>query len=98
VLTTPNPSGLLNVTLLANHEIIHPDHVECPWRTSPRCYVPNGNRCRLVPFVPVVKGGHGGISATPSAPAEPSWTQRLLARTGRPFPVDGLIVTALRDR
>ena len=106
VLTTPNPSGLLNTfASLANYEINHPDHVVMfTWRTLTTLlrrheWEPVQTRT----FVPVVKESHGGgISARAVRVGGRIVVglERLLARTGRPFAADGLIVVSrpARDR
>jgi 2-polyprenyl-3-methyl-5-hydroxy-6-metoxy-1,4-benzoquinol methylase len=99
VLTTPNPNGLLNTfALLGNYEINHPDHVVMfTWRTLTtllrrHAWEPYETRT----FVPVLKDGRAGTSsrALRLGGQFVLWLERSLARVGRPFAADGLIVVA----
>jgi SAM-dependent methyltransferase len=99
ILTTPNPVGLLNTfALLAGYEINHPDHVTMfTWRTLTNLM--RRHRWETVEtyvFVPEMKvrdRGTGGAVLGLGARFV-LWLERTLARFGRPFAADGLIVVA----
>ena len=99
ILTTPNPTGLLNTfALLAGYEINHPDHVVMfTWRTLTNLM--RRHRWETVEthtFVPEPKldsrGLRGGMLAMGARFV--LWLERTLARFGRSFAADGLIVVA----
>jgi SAM-dependent methyltransferase len=103
VVTTPNASGLVNaIALLGNYEVNHPDHValfSCHTLDAMLC------RHRWEPFehrvfVQQVKTG-GAVDARSRLLAAGARAalglERFLARVGRPYACDGLIVVA-RER
>jgi 2-polyprenyl-3-methyl-5-hydroxy-6-metoxy-1,4-benzoquinol methylase len=99
VLTTPNPNGLLNTfASLGNYEINHPDHVIMfTWRTLTTLlrrhrWEPSETRT----FVPVLKDGRAGTSSrlVRAGGRFVLWLERTLAKAGRPFTADGLIVVS----
>ena len=105
VVTTPNASGLLNAgaAALAGYEVNHPDHVtlySCftltnllerhGWRTE-----------EVATYIPVLKefGALKGRMKLLGAGARTVLSlERLLARMGRPYAADGLIVSARSTR
>ena len=105
VVTTPNASGLLNAgaAALAGYEVNHPDHVtlySCftltnllerhGWRTE-----------EVATYIPVLKefGALKGRMKLLGAGAQTVLSlERLLARMGRPYAADGLIVSARSTR
>lgn len=105
VVTTPNASGLLNATsaALAGYEVNHPDHV-----TLYSCFT----LCNLLErhgwkvdevatYVPEVKeteGLEGRMKVLANGARTLLALERLLARLGRPFAADGLIVRAVSAR
>jgi 2-polyprenyl-3-methyl-5-hydroxy-6-metoxy-1,4-benzoquinol methylase len=99
VVTTPNATGLVNaVALLANYEVNHPDHVAMFTCTTLDAML---TRHRWQPFehavfIQQVKSGgtdtRGRVLATGARAV--LGMERLLARLGRPYAADGLIVTA----
>jgi len=99
ILTTPNPVGLLNTfALLGGYEINHPDHVTMfTWRTLTNLM--RRHRWETVEtftFVPEPKLSGRGLRGTVLATAARFvlWLERTLARFGRSFAADGLIVVA----
>lgn len=99
VVTTPNASGLVNtVALLANYEVNHPDHVALFTCTTLDTML---GRHGWEPFehavyVQQVKSGGTDLRSkvlTTGARAVLG-VERLLARVGRPYAADGLIVAA----
>ena len=105
VVTTPNASGLLNAAAaaLAGWEVNHPDHV-----TLYSCYTltnlleRHGWRVEEVAtYVPVLKefdALRGRMKVLGAGARVVLGTERLLARLGRPYAADGLIVTATSAR
>jgi len=101
VVTTPNASGLLNAAAaaLAGWEVNHPDHV-----TLYSCYTltnlleRHGWRVEEVAtYVPVLKefdALEGRMKVLGAGAKVVLATERLLARLGRPYAADGLVVTA----
>ncbi|MFI5052767.1 MAG: class I SAM-dependent methyltransferase [Acidimicrobiia bacterium] len=100
VVTTPNASGFVNaIALLANYEVNHPDHVAL---YSCRTLDAMLTRHRWEPFehrvfVQQVKtsgevDGRARLLAVGARAA--LGLERLLARMGRPYACDGLIVAA----
>ncbi len=101
VVTTPNASGLLNAgaAALAGYEVNHPDHVtlySCftltnllerhGWRTD-----------EVATYVPVLKefgALRGRMKVLGAGASVVLGAERLLARLGRPYAADGLIVSA----
>ncbi|MEX1007242.1 MAG: methyltransferase domain-containing protein [Acidimicrobiia bacterium] len=99
-ITTPNAAGLVNTfASLANYEVNHPDHV-----TMFTCHTLDAmlRRHRWDPvehrvFVQQVKtraGGSARSAALTTAARALLGLERLLARAGRPYTADGLIVLA----
>ena len=101
IVTTPNASGLLNAgaAALAGYEVNHPDHVtlySCftltnllerhGWRTD-----------EVATYVPVLKefgALRGRMKVLGAGASVVLGAERLLARLGRPYAADGLIVSA----
>ena len=101
LVTTPNASGLLNAgaAALAGYEVNHPDHVtlySCftltnllerhGWRTD-----------EVATYVPVLKefgALRGRMKVLGAGASVVLGAERLLARIGRPYAADGLIVSA----
>jgi 2-polyprenyl-3-methyl-5-hydroxy-6-metoxy-1,4-benzoquinol methylase len=100
VLTTPNPSGLINTfALLGGYEINHPDHVIMfTWRTLTTLMGRHGwttvETRTYVPELKTVDGTGGRERALRAGARFVLWLERSLARVGRPFAADGLIVVA----
>jgi SAM-dependent methyltransferase len=99
ILTTPNPFGLLNTfSLLAGYEVNHPDHVTMfTWQTLTNLMRRHGwETIETYTFVPELKvtarGTRVGLIAITARFV--LWLERTLARLGRPFAADGLIVVA----
>lgn len=104
-LTTPNASGLLNAgaAALAGYEVNHPDHV-----TLYSCYTLTNllerhgwEVDRVATYVPVLKefaSLRGRMKVLGAGAKVVLGTERLLARLGRPYAADGLIVTATSRR
>ncbi len=100
IVTTPNASGLVNTfALLANYEVNHPDHVTLfTCRTldtmlTRHQWEPYEHRV----FVQQVKteGASGARNRVLATGARVVLTiERILARLGRPYAADGLIVVA----
>jgi SAM-dependent methyltransferase len=101
VVTTPNASGLMNAlsAAVAGYEVNHPDHV-----TLYSCFTlsnlleRHGWQVQEVrTYVPTVKEGEdltGKMRLLASGARAVLGLERLLARLGRPFAADGLIVSA----
>lgn len=101
VVTTPNSSGLMNAVsaALAGYEVNHPDHV-----TLYSCFTlcnlleRHGWTVREVAtYVPVVKDASalsGRMKLLAVGARSVLALERLLARLGRPYAADGLIVVA----
>lgn len=105
IVTTPNASGLLNAgaAALAGFEVNHPDHV-----TLYSCYTLTNLLARhgwqtdeVATYVPVVKefsALKGRMRVLGAGAKVVLGTERLLARLGRPYAADGLIVSAVSTR
>lgn len=105
VVTTPNASGLLNAgaAALAGYEVNHPDHV-----TLYSCYTLTNLLGRhgwqvdeVATYVPVLKEFatlRGRMKVLGAGAKVVLGTERLLARLGRPYAADGLIVSARSTR
>lgn len=103
IVTTPNASGLLNAGAgaLAGYEVNHPDHV-----TLYSCYTLTNlmerrgwNVNRVATYVPVLKefsALKGKMKILGAGAQAVLGAERLLARLGRPYAADGLIVVARR--
>ena len=105
VVTTPNSSGLMNAiaAALAGYEVNHPDHV-----TLYSCFT----LCNLLrrhdwevtevaTYVPEVKESatlDTRMRLLATGARAVLGVERLLARTGRPYAADGLIVSAVSRR
>jgi len=101
VVTTPNASGLLNAgaAALAGYEVNHPDHV-----TLYSCYTLTNLLSRhgwevdeVATYVPVLKefaSLQGRMKVLGAGAKVVLGTERLLARLGRPYAADGLVVAA----
>jgi SAM-dependent methyltransferase len=105
VVTTPNSSGLMNAlsAALVGYEVNHPDHV-----TLYSCFT----LCNLLErhgwavdevatYVPEVKDReqeNGRMKVLAAGARAVLGAERLLARLGRPYAADGLIVRARSDR
>jgi SAM-dependent methyltransferase len=105
VVTTPNASGLLNAgaAALAGFEVNHPDHV-----TLYSCFTLTNLLARhgwatdeVATYVPVVKefsSLRGRMRVMGAGAKVVLGAERLLARVGRPYAADGLIVSAVSAR
>lgn len=103
IVTTPNASGLLNAgaAALAGYEVNHPDHV-----TLYSCYTLSNLLGRhgwqveqvatYVPTLKEFKALKGRMKVLGAGASTVLALERLLARMGRPFAADGLIVVARR--
>ncbi|MCB1256219.1 MAG: methyltransferase domain-containing protein [Microthrixaceae bacterium] len=103
IVTTPNASGLLNAgaAALANYEVNHPDHV-----TLYSCYTLTNLLERhgwsvdgvatYVPTLKEFKALKGKMKILGAGAQAVLGTEKLLAKLGRPFSADGLIVVARR--
>ncbi len=101
VVTTPNSSGLLNAgaAALAGYEVNHPDHV-----TLYSCFTLTNLLRRhgweidsVATYVPVLKefsALKGRMKVLGAGAKVVLGLERLLARAGRPYAADGLIVVA----
>jgi 2-polyprenyl-3-methyl-5-hydroxy-6-metoxy-1,4-benzoquinol methylase len=100
VLTTPNASGLLSaVGVIGGYEINHPDHVNrFTWLTLTNLLRHRGYEpAEVRTFLSQVKELTGATTKERLLGFGAKlvvWFERLLARLGRPFAADGLIVTA----
>ena len=100
IVTTPNPGGLVNLaaSLVRGVEVNHPDHVVMfTWRTLTELMRRHGwEAIETAVYVPSLRPGRRfaidriGVQAVLGL-------ERLLARAGRPFIADGLIVIAVRQ-
>lgn len=105
VVTTPNASGLLNAgaAALAGYEVNHPDHV-----TLYSCFTLTNLMQRhgwevdeVATYVPVLKefaALRGRMKVLGAGAKVVLGAERLLARMGRPYAADGLIVAAISTR
>jgi SAM-dependent methyltransferase len=105
VVTTPNASGLLNAgaAALAGYEVNHPDHV-----TLYSCFTLTNLMARhgwetheVATYVPVLKefaALRGRMKVLGAGAKVVLGAERLLARAGRPYAADGLIVEARSTR
>lgn len=105
IVTTPNASGLLNAgaAALAGYEVNHPDHV-----TLYSCFTLTNLMARhgwevveVATYVPVLKefaSLRGRMKVLGVGAKVVLGTERLLARMGRPYAADGLIVAAVPSR
>lgn len=105
VVTTPNASGLLNAgaAALAGYEVNHPDHV-----TLYSCFTLTNLLSRhgwqvdeVATYVPVLKefaALRGRMKVLGAGAKVVLGAERLLARMGRPYAADGLIVAATSTR
>jgi len=101
VITTPNASGLLNAgaAALAGYEVNHPDHL-----TLYSCFTLTNLLARhrwevvdVATYVPVLKEFStlkGRMKVLGAGARVVLGAERLLARLGRPYAADGLVVTA----
>lgn len=105
VVTTPNASGLLNAgaAALAGYEVNHPDHV-----TLYSCFTLTNllerhgwHTEQVNTYVPVLKefsALKGRMKVLGAGAKTVLSVERLLARIGRPYAADGLIVSARSTR
>lgn len=105
VVTTPNASGLLNAgaAALAGYEVNHPDHV-----TLYSCFTLTNLLERhgwqldeVAVYVPVLKefsALKGRMRVLGAGASTVLALERLLARLGRPYAADGLVVSARSTR
>lgn len=103
IVTTPNASGLLNAgaAALAGYEVNHPDHV-----TLYSCFTLTNLMERhgwsvdsvatYVPTLKEFKALRGRMKVLGAGARVVLGVERLLARLGRPFAADGLIIVAHR--
>jgi SAM-dependent methyltransferase len=99
VVTTPNASGLVNTAaLLGNLEVNHPDHVVLYSCTTLDTMLARHGWQPVEHAVFLQQVKSNGIDARSKALATGArailGVERLLARLGRPYAADGLIVTA----
>jgi SAM-dependent methyltransferase len=101
VVTTPNASGLLNAAAaaLVGWEVNHPDHVTLySYFTLSNLLERHGwaveEVATYVPTLKEFKGLKGRMRVLGAGAATLLSVERLLAKAGRPFAADGLIVTA----
>ena len=95
VITTPNAYGLFNVLAsLTRHEINHPDHVVMfTWQTLTNMAARHDwEPIATAVYVPSMKDG-AGRGALAVAGRAAVGLERLLAKLGRSYAADGLIVT-----
>jgi hypothetical protein len=105
VVTTPNASGLLNAgaAALAGYEVNHPDHVALySCFTLTNLLERHGWATQSVAtYVPVLKefaALQGKMRVLGAGAKVVLGAERLLARLGRPYAADGLIVSAVSQR
>ncbi len=111
VITTPNAYGLINpaAAILRGVEINHPDHIAMfTWRTLTQLLIRhNWHPTETAVYVPSIPKQS---PTPPGAPTKPPpktahlalrallATEKLLAKAGRPFAADGLIIQSQRSR